>query len=517
MPQPLNFLIALFDKMSGPATAASTAMDALSHSIEKAHKHVGGFESKWTKLNSALELGKKGFEVVRGVAEGALGILERVGEQQATQGIFEDVLGKSEGRALLDWLAKIQRSTGFAKDALEGLTQPLLEQFKGGELRRVLVAGLDIGRGDLGRTREALDALMKVQSAGGKMKIGGFRALGLQAPEGFKAAKGVGGEAEVAITLEKLLAMVAEKSGGQLGSRAILSSTTVAAQLAHLRGAPAALWDKLADSPALPKITDAIGKLTDALTSDKLVNGLASLVEKMATGLPEFLDKLGTFVRDTDWTAVAAGLVKVIEALAKIAGFGGKVVGPLVGGQEEMLSRRREQSGALERAGHGVIYRFLLGDTGIGGEETAKQLAYEAGHGVGSSYADGIRASESRATGAAESIALASIGGIREKLGAHSPSRVMMQLGGYAGEGFALGLEGKQGRIDGALSAAVAIDDVAARSRYNGRGPVTVTFGDIIINGAGKDTATIGDELEQRIRNGVRDALEEYGLEAGLA
>jgi hypothetical protein len=58
-------------------------------------------------------------------------------------------------------------------------------------------------------------------------------------------------------------------------------------------------------------------------------------------------------------------------------------------------------------------------------------------------------------------VADSTVGWFKEKLGIHSPSRVFGQLGGFIGQGAALGMEGEQGRV---AKAAIGLATVAATS-----------------------------------------------------
>lgn len=93
---------------------------------------------------------------------------------------------------------------------------------------------------------------------------------------------------------------------------------------------------------------------------------------------------------------------------------------------------------------------------------------------------DGIRSTAGSVYEAIGNLASSAVDTIRGKLQTRSPSRVMMSIGSYAGEGFAVGLQGKTGRVADAsrrLSAAattgVASGDgyaVSAATRSEARG-----------------------------------------------
>ncbi len=511
MANPLSFLIELFDKMSGPANKISGSVDNMAASIEKAQAHVGGFESTWTKLHSGLEVGRRGFELAKGAAEGVLGILEEIGQNQATQGIFEDVLGKDEGRGVLDWLGKIRNSTAFTRDQLEGLTQPLIEFFKGDRLKDVVVAGLDVGRGSMARTEAAFDALAKV-AATGKIGRGAFKTLGLTT-DAFKKL-GAGDAGEASITVDKLLSMIQDKSGGQLGGRTLQSANTVAGRLNQIRGWTGELWERLSDSPALPLIVDSLDKLGRTLTSEEVIGGLANLLEKMGEKLPDAISAAADLVMS---------LTPILRGVGAVLGFVGDVfstAGTIIGEQAARIYLYFESFAQGLMAFFGgdgsVIDAVWKMITNLFDILTAPAKAMFSI--IGESIVDGLVAGITGALGkvqdAITGLADSTVGWFKEKLGIASPSRVMMRLGGYTAEGFALGLEGGAGRIDGAFSAALGAPAVEAGA--GGRGTLSVSFGDIIVQGGGKDGRGIGEDLRQAVRQALRDVVDEYGIEAGL-
>jgi phage-related protein len=66
---------------------------------------------------------------------------------------------------------------------------------------------------------------------------------------------------------------------------------------------------------------------------------------------------------------------------------------------------------------------------------------------------DGIKSMVSKAVKAVTDAVSAVVDGAKDFLGIHSPSRVFMELGGYTGEGFAIGVTDTVGAIQSATSA----------------------------------------------------------------
>lgn len=524
MAAPLNFLIELFDKLTGPSNKMSDSLDKLGGNLDKMKGFLAGAESGLTKLASGLHVAHAGFELIRGAGEGALSFLEKIGDNQATQGIFEDMLGKEGGAGLLDWLGRIQGKTAFVRDQLETLAQPLGEFIKDiPTIQKVTIAALDVGRGNFARSAAAVEVFSKLASTG-KIKIGAFRALGLNAPEGFKAAGGVGSEAEIGFSIERLVGMIADKSEGILGSRAVKSSETIAAKLNHLRNWDGELLEKLSNSSSLDKIISSLGKLSDTLTAPKFIDSLASIVEKMAGGLPDFLDKLAAFVTTTDWAAVADGFGKFFDVAVKFATFftgtvadadrandrdAGTLGKASLGGGRKLYFQQPDIDAQVANSGMSWWERFIY-PTGDQERLAARKLEEKftnLGTNSGTSFQFGFNAALVGVGNAGAGTVLADFAG-PQGIDAHSPSRKFMQLGKYAAEGLAIGFDS---------GPAIAVEDATVSGGRGGRGgSVSITFGDIIIDGAGKDARGLGEELKQVMRDTARDLIDEYGLGAGL-
>jgi phage-related protein len=143
----------------------------------------------------------------------------------------------------------------------------------------------------------------------------------------------------------------------------------------------------------------------------------------------------------------------------------------------------------------------------------------------------GISNGASAVTGAVKGLADGAVGAFKNALGIHSPSAVMMGLGENTGTGFAEGVSSTAGDTYQAATtvskqavAGAAAPPAAAgapgqtgaagkdSSSSGGKGGgATVTFeaGSIVIDGAGKSAADIGEEMLSLM-------LERFALQAGL-
>lgn len=101
---------------------------------------------------------------------------------------------------------------------------------------------------------------------------------------------------------------------------------------------------------------------------------------------------------------------------------------------------------------------------------------------------------------------------VRSVLGIASPSRVMMQLGAYTGEGFAAGMAGQEGAVDASMTSLVqprvspkvrgAIDGARGKDgESTGGTTVNVNIGDIVLSkGTDEELKTLREKLEAMMR-----------------
>ncbi len=118
---------------------------------------------------------------------------------------------------------------------------------------------------------------------------------------------------------------------------------------------------------------------------------------------------------------------------------------------------------------------------------------------------------------AVKGLASSATGAFKGALGIHSPSKVMMGLGGHIASGAAEGIEAGSSDVHGAASGMAdsavkgATSGGSAPSGGGGGKGATITFesGSILINGAGKDVEGLTEEL-------VSQVFQRMALESGL-
>ncbi|WP_035557115.1 hypothetical protein [Burkholderia sp. 9120] len=108
----------------------------------------------------------------------------------------------------------------------------------------------------------------------------------------------------------------------------------------------------------------------------------------------------------------------------------------------------------------GLFYKAFAGVLswfGIDMPATFTEFGANLLSGLVNGITSGLGAVKDAITGVADS----TVGWFKEKLGIHSPSRVFGELGGFIGQGAAIGMEGEQGRV---AKAAIGLATIAATS-----------------------------------------------------
>jgi hypothetical protein len=221
------------------------------------------------------------------------------------------------------------------------------------------------------------------------------------------------------------------------------------------------------------KIRDIVANIQDF--ADKLVT-------VWIPGITKFLDKLTGFFDKLD------GWGKDIGKFADAFGSAFSIMGIAVGAF---------QVGAKSSLG-GVVSSAA----GIPGKITkALSGLYNSLFGVGKSVseglADGIRAREESAVGAAKHMGHAVEKATRKALKTHSPSRVFMAIGADVADGLALGVKRGEGRVTKAMRSLATPPSDLARSASGASGGRSALVGSLTVN-AGKGEST-GDALDEAL------------------
>ena len=130
---------------------------------------------------------------------------------------------------------------------------------------------------------------------------------------------------------------------------------------------------------------------------------------------------------------------------------------------------------------------------------------YAAGSNLAVGFANGISASSYRATLASRAMANAAKNAAEQALDEHSPSKVMQQIGEYAGEGFAIGLEGyisKSESLGASMASAVARGASAVGDMLDASGvadKIAASFRDLseALSKSTEDASTSNEEAEE--------------------
>jgi len=221
----------------------------------------------------------------------------------------------------------------------------------------------------------------------------------------------------------------------------------------------------------LPAIIDAGIQILMALIAgiiqllpmliDAALQLLFAIVDALITNLPKIIEAGIKLV-----LALIDGLIKVLPMLVQAA-F--KLIIALVGGIIKMLPQLLEAGAKLVleliKGLLSIVAEVVKAAFSIGGkiiDEFQKIDLVEIGKNIIQGLIKGITGMAKNVKDAVVGVAKAIPDKIKTFLGIHSPSRVLMELGGFTGEGFAIGIGNMIGQVQSATKdlAAAAVPNV---------------------------------------------------------
>lgn len=242
---------------------------------------------------------------------------------------------------------------------------------------------------------------------------------------------------------------------------------------AFVGGALTAIGDALA--PIGVALRGALQPVGRALAAAKpLWNGLGGALSTVAGWLGNLFAPARASADGLSAAAAAGrGFGAVLGTVLRVAlvplTWLGRALGGLAGlFVEAMGDARAALNGGLAALGTlilnwsplGMFYRALAGVLSLFGVELPAKFSEFGGHLI-DGLVGGISSGLGKVKDAISNMANSTVGWFKEKLGIHSPSRVFAQLGGFVGEGAALGMQGEQQRI---AKAALGLATVAVAS-----------------------------------------------------
>lgn len=373
---------------------------------------------------------------------------------------------------------------------------------------------------------------------------------------------------------------IEEMGGGKLGSVADKASKSISSMMAGLKFRPGLLGLKLAEllegGPGEAAVRRGLQKLLLATDPEKspgmkkLMAGAASLANELLQlifgplaaagsggGMQAFLDRaaqalqgLAAIVRTVRpvvhalFAGLSTGARQVFDVFATVSKlFGGALPGDL----SSVASAARLFGQALALAvGIAAALAFaviqasatFMGMVAAVGALPSALLAaltaarvavvsfasdlFSAGSSAGSNLwqgmVQGIESGITAITDAGTRLANAAKSAVAGALSIQSPSRVMMEMGGYTAAGFAQGVDGGAGQVDTAMRDMVAPPPAPVLGQGGAVTSNTLAAGGITVNvvlqgEAGAQPGAVGSE----VRAAVADALEQLLAQMGLS
>lgn len=201
-------------------------------------------------------------------------------------------------------------------------------------------------------------------------------------------------------------------------------------------------------------------------------DGISAGAESAASAARGVSSKVVSAFRSSTGTAHSAGTAVMNSYRSGLSNAASGAVSAASSASNRAASAFRNGSGTASNSGRALGNSFANGLRGVNARSAAHSVAasgedglrdyrgwYEnAGRYVGYGFDDGLWSTRWTIYNTAEVIATNAANRMRRALRIHSPSRVTMEIGGYFGEGFAIGIS------DSAKTVSNAVADMTAQS-----------------------------------------------------
>ena len=201
-------------------------------------------------------------------------------------------------------------------------------------------------------------------------------------------------------------------------------------------------------------------------------DGISAGAESAASAARGVSSKVVSAFRSSTGTAHSAGTAVMNSYRSGLSNAASGAVSAASSASNRAANAFRNGSGTASNSGRALGNSFVNGLRGVNASSAAHSVAasgesglrdyrgwYEnAGRYVGYGFDDGLWSTRWTIYDTAETIATNAANRMRRALRIHSPSRVTMEIGGYFGEGFAIGIS------DSAKAVSSAVSDMTAES-----------------------------------------------------
>lgn len=533
-------------KMTNTLQAQKAMLRLHRKDIGSSKKEVGGFFARMKDTAAGVAMGN----LLTGIGSAAVGMARSVadGVKSLVEFAFDAAEGKRAAIAMLEpfeganaakvegLLGDMAKAAGVAGDKTVDMFKRLRGAgFQAKEAQDVVAAALDIramqggGAHGLAAAEKFIDMFGKIgalsKSSPKELKMLGLdlsispEALAEQMAKRTKvSAKAAlaqleAGKADAIDIQNAVLDVIQQRGGGgPFGALAKkFQAGDVKGQLSSLKENLEDMFDVIDFSP----IARGIQFLRDKLDKGGLAAKVGDVMVKLGPIMEGVIDR-GIVVFEVFSKAFDSRMAKdmvsqlqkfiawldlfkpgALEDFAKMFAFIAKMIGAAVFAAVAFVAATLKVAEVLR----GV----LVGTFEVLGELVDKM--FSLGPQLIDGLVRGITGSLGRIGETMGEVAGTVLGTLKKKLGIRSPSREMMRLGEYTGEGFAIGLSSTMPTVDvgdfGSRGAAAGA--TASRS-------IVVQVGDIIISGGVDPTREAGERVQKEIRGAILSALEGFAL-----
>ncbi len=540
-------LLGLDKKLGAAAGAADKAEEALKGMAEAADHagnalgHLGGGVGGFVKqalAHFAALAAEHGLEAIgEKVGEIAREMITTIAQARNLDRAFTTLFKPDEAKEMDEWIEKIKDHTRFDDDDLKKFAIGLKRAgVAAKDIPDALRAGLDITELIGGDPKAALDqvgSFFEGLATRGEVAFRQLGAVGITKPELLKDLAAQTGDSIADIekklsagqvSIDRLQATIfkeiTQHTGKALGAVGVEGGNALDAQIERFKRQPEEWFKTLAKNPAIDHLSNTFGTLAKNISPEgpigsQIVGGLTTLVQSLDKAL-QGIDVKEVMGQIAYWVEVGVAGFKLMVGTVEAVSGAFKWFGEQIGESFAFLYMGVEKTlGFLRYIGEWLTDTLMSGQlfTKIG------EAALSLGTAIWEGIKKGLLAGASFVADAMGEVVSGMLGKVTGMLGIHSPSRVLMEIGGQTGEGFARGLEGTQTRVDDVAGETFQVDASARTSARPMGGPVSVNV-PITVNWSGgggreEDAQALAERLRDLIPGQLQAALEQLGLEMG--
>jgi hypothetical protein len=522
-------------------SASEKAADGADAALKKMEGHTfGGLFKEIFKAELAMEGLKKGAELawegVKKLGEKMWESLNIAAGEQRVAKVFDNILGKDEGKETFEYLEKFANLSEFVEGPIKKMGIELERAgLRGADFRNAMALALDVaaqapdkmeGMGDAVASLSRISLMGKVDAR----TLRGLRLNPHEVADQMSADLGLSkevikkqleaGALDGAKAMQSIFTVMERKTGKQLGGLGLEMASEMTSKLDKFKNIPEEMAMNLRNTQGFKDIEDSLGSFLDTVKPRLLdTNGIMGTL----------LDTIGARLKTIDWDTMLTKVEQIVAQMEKWAPIAETIASAAlkIGQALLALPNLGERIGEFMGDADVLLKTGVIGETA---EEHHQKWIDRAGEAreaalrskeIVRGTAGGITATGGEAASAGAGLADKIDKGFRDAAEMHSPSRLFARHGEMLAEGLAQGMESGSERVYRASAAMMPSPSASGLAPGGGAGltvgGMTFHISVDVAGGSSSSASDIAQEVQAILPNMLIGALEQVAAQAGAA